>query len=127
MEHLWKVDPEKGVLYMSSQDWPSLNKFNWVKVSEVAQSCPTFWDPMDCSLSESSVHGIFQARIQEWVAISFSRGSFWPRDWTQVSFIIGRCFTVWATRDLSKWIFKLVQTLNLTYIRKDKFSEDVKL
>ena len=43
--------------------------------SEVAQSCPTLWDPMDCSLPGSSVHGIFQARILEWVAISFSRGS----------------------------------------------------
>ena len=44
-------------------------------VSEVAQSCPTLCDPMDCSLPGSSVHGILQARILEWVAISFSRGS----------------------------------------------------
>ena len=43
--------------------------------SEVAHSCTTLWDPMDCSLPGSSVHGIFQARILEWVAISFSRGS----------------------------------------------------
>ena len=43
--------------------------------SEVTQSCPTFCDPMDCSPPGSSVHGIFQARILEWVAISFSRGS----------------------------------------------------
>ena len=42
--------------------------------SEVAQSCPTLCNPMECSLSGSSVHGIFQARVQEWVAISFSRG-----------------------------------------------------
>ena len=55
---------------------------------------------MDCSLPVSSVHGIFQARILEWVAISFSRGSSWPRDWTGVSHIVGRCFTVWATRDI---------------------------
>ena len=48
--------------------------------SEVAQSCPILCDPMDCSLSASSVHGIFQARILEWVAISFSRGSSRPRD-----------------------------------------------
>ena len=40
--------------------------------SEVAQSCPTLCDPMDCSLSGSSVHGIFQARVLEWVAIAFS-------------------------------------------------------
>ena len=43
--------------------------------SEVAQSCPTLCDPMDCSLPGSSVHGIFQVRVLEWVAISFSRGS----------------------------------------------------
>ena len=48
--------------------------------SEVAQSCPTLCDPMDCSLPGSSVHGIFQARILEWVAISFSRRSSRPRD-----------------------------------------------
>ena len=46
--------------------------------SEVAQSCPTLCDPMDCSLSGSSVHGIFQARVLEWIAISFSRGSSQP-------------------------------------------------
>ena len=44
-------------------------------------------DPMDCSQPDSSVHGILQARILEWVAISFSRGSFWPRDWTHISYI----------------------------------------
>ena len=52
---------------------------------------------MDCNIPGSSVHGIFQARILEWVAISFSRGSSRPRDRTQVSYIIGRCFTIWAT------------------------------
>ena len=64
--------------------------------SEVAQSCPTLCDPMDCSLSGSSVHGIFQARVLEWIAISFSRGSSQPRSRTQVSCIAGRHFTVWA-------------------------------
>ena len=67
--------------------------------SEVAQSCPTLWDPLDCSLPGSSVHGIFQARVLEWFAISFSRGSFWLRDQTQVSCIAGRCFILWATRE----------------------------
>ena len=57
-------------------------------------------DTMDCSLPQSSVHGIFQARILEWVAISFSRGSSWPRDRTQVSHTVGRCFTVWATGEV---------------------------
>ena len=67
------------------------------KESEVTQSCPTLCDPMDCSLPGSSVHGIFQARILEWVVISFSRGSSQPRDWSWVSRIVGRCSTVWAT------------------------------
>ena len=60
--------------------------------SEVTQSCPTLCDPMDCSLPGSSIHGIFPERILEWVAISFSRGSFWPRGWTWVSHIAGRLF-----------------------------------
>ena len=67
--------------------------------SEVAQSCPTLCDPMDCSLSGSSVHGIFEARVLEWIAISFSRGSSRPRNQTWVSRIAGRCFTIWATRE----------------------------
>ena len=54
---------------------------------------------MACSLPGFLVHGIFQARILEWVTISFSRRSSWPRDWTQVSSIGGRRFTVWATEE----------------------------
>ena len=57
------------------------------------------WQPHDCSLPGSSVHGILQARLPEWLAIPFSRGSSWPRDWTRVSYIAGRFFTVWATRE----------------------------
>ena len=68
---------------------------------EVAQSCPSLCDPMDCSPPGSSVHGILQARILEWVAISFSRRTSWPRDRTQVSCIAGWHFTVWATREHS--------------------------
>ena len=64
--------------------------------SEVAQSCLTLCDPMDCSLPSSSVDGIFQAIVLEWIAISFSRGSSRPRDRTQVSCIVDRRFTVWA-------------------------------
>ena len=66
---------------------------------EVAQSCPTLCDPVDCSLPGFSVHGILQARILEWFTISFSRGSFQPRDRTRVSRIADRCFTLWATRE----------------------------
>ena len=65
----------------------------------VTQLCLTLCDPMDCSPLGSSVHGISQAKILEWVAISFSRGSSWPRDWTQVSCIAGGLFTVRATSE----------------------------
>ena len=71
----------------------------FLSTGEVAQSCPTLCDLMDCSLPDSSVHGIFQERILEWFAISFSRGTSWPRDRSQVSCIVGRCFTIWATRE----------------------------
>ena len=54
------------------------------------QSCPTLCDPLGCSLSGSSVHGILQARTLECVAVPSSRGSSWPRDWTHVSTCIGR-------------------------------------
>ena len=64
--------------------------------SEVAQLYPTFCDPMDCSPPGFSIHGIFQAWVLEWVAISFSRGSSQPRNWTWVSSIAGRRFTIWA-------------------------------
>ena len=60
--------------------------------SEIAQSCPTLCNPMDCSQSGSSIDGIFQARILAWVAISFSRGSSRPRDRAQVSHIAGRLY-----------------------------------
>ena len=67
--------------------------------SEVAQSCLTLCDPVDCSPPGSFIHGILQARILEWVATSFSRGSSRPRDRTQVSCIAGRHFNLWATRE----------------------------
>ena len=74
--------------------------------------CLALCNPMDCSLPGSSVHGIFQARVLEWVAFSFSRGSSWPRDRTQVSHIAGKCFTIWATREahrcLDTKIWKLI-------------------
>ena len=62
------------------------------------QWCPTVCGPMDCSPLGSSVHGILQARLLEWVAMPSSRGSSWPRDQTWVSHIAGRFFTVWATK-----------------------------
>ena len=64
----------------------------------VSQSCLSLCNPMDCSPPGSSVRGIQQAGIQEWIATPFSRGSSWPRDWTWVSCIAGGFFTVWAPR-----------------------------
>ena len=65
----------------------------------VAQLCMTLSDSMDCSLPGSSVQGILQARILEWVTIPFSRVSSWPRDQTLVSCTAGRFFTVWTKRE----------------------------
>ena len=62
---------------------------HYIIVMVVAQSCLTLWEPTNCSLPGSSVHGILQARI-EWLAILFSRGSSWPRDQTQAFRITGR-------------------------------------
>ena len=61
---------------------------------KVVQSCPTLCKPVDCSLPGSSVHGILQARILEWVATPFFRGSSQPRDQTQVSYIADGFFTI---------------------------------
>ena len=55
---------------------------------------------MDCNLPDSSIHGIFQARLLEWVAISFSRQSYQSGDKTRVSRIVGRHFTIWATKEV---------------------------
>ena len=83
----------KEIAYKKSWIWKC------VCVCEVAQSCPTLCDPVDCSPPGSSVHGILQARILEWIAISFSRGSSQPRDQTRVSCFAGRRFILWATRE----------------------------
>ena len=64
-------------------------------------------DPVDCSLPGSSFHGIFQTRVLEWVAISFSRGSSQPRDWNQVFCIVDRCFTTWANREVQELMLNL--------------------
>ena len=70
------------------------NRKNNLKIHEEAQSSPTLCDPMDYT-----VHGIFQARVLEWVAFPFSRGSSQPRNRTQVSHIAGGFFTIWATTE----------------------------
>ena len=80
---LWSLDEDFGF-------YPESNG-PFQKRSDVAQSCPTLCDPMDCGLPGSSVHGIFQAIVLEWIAISFFSRSSRPRDRTQVSRTVDRC------------------------------------
>ena len=77
---------------------------------------------MDWSLPGSSVHGILQARILKWVSISFSKGSFRPRDQTQVSHIAGRCFNLWAIREAphaSKVMLKIFHARLQHYVNQE--------
>ena len=121
------MDP---VIYNLVEDFLNRHFLGWKKSiseHEVTWSCPTLCDPMDCSLPGSSVQGIFQTRILEWVAISFSRRSSPPRDRTQVFCIVDRHFTVWATRECNErksttithnkmlWISNKVQSLWMHY------------
>ena len=76
----------------------------------VAQWCPILCKPLDCSLPGSFVHGIFQARIQKWVAIRSSRGSSWLKDRTCVSCIAGRFFTHWAIAEASNQTLRWLNT-----------------
>ena len=71
------------------------------------QSCLTLCESMDHSLPGSYVHGILQARIQEWVARLSSRASSWLRDWTCVTWIVGGFFTHWATWKAPSWYMLL--------------------
>ena len=77
----------------SLSPWNYHSLVNWLCVL-VAHSCPTLWDPKDCSPPSSSFLGILQATILEWAATPFSRESFWPRDWTCVFCIAGRYFSL---------------------------------
>ena len=74
----------------------------------VTQSCPALCDLMDCSPPGSSVHGTLQARILEWITISFSRGSSRPRDRTLVSCTAGIFFTAWVTREAIVYIIACI-------------------
>ena len=69
----------------------------WKYESVIRSVCPTLCDPMGYSPPRSSVLGILQARTLQWAAISFSRGSSWPREQTRVSCTTGQLFTFWTT------------------------------
>ena len=80
--------------------------------SSVVQSCLTLCGPVDCSPPGSSIYGFLQARVLEWVAISFSRGSSRSRDRTPVSRIVGRHFTLWATREVQLTLLSVFKKKN---------------
>ena len=93
------------------ENWKSYEgDWLWEGESESSQSCPTLCDPMNYR-----VHGILQARILEWVAFPFSRGSSQPRDWTHVSRIAGRFFLPAETEGKPRY-----EEINLEKGRKEK-------
>ena len=92
-----KKQGRKGKIYAAECKVLENSKERW-KV-KVAQSCPILYDPLDYT-----VHGILQARILEWVAIPFSRGSSQPSHWTQVSPTAGQFITSWATKEAQREI-----------------------
>ena len=86
-----------------------------------SQSYSTLWDPMDCSPPGSSVHGLSQARILGWVAISFSRGSSQPRDWTCIS-----CITCTGRQILYHWaLWKAQSNISGVLLRKVRDIHDM--
>ena len=89
-----------SLIYIERHDSFSI-KDKSLSLLHLYQSCLTLWDPMDCSPPGSSVHGILQARKWKWVAILFSRGFSWPRDWNRIA---GRFFTVWNTREVPLYL-----------------------
>ena len=88
-----------GILPSRPWEGASLENSRALKVKVEVLVHPTICDPMDCSLPGSSAHGILQARILEWVAIPFSRGSSWPKDQTWVSWNADGFSTICATRE----------------------------
>ena len=97
----------------------AVQRFSCSVVSEYLQ-------PHGLYLPGSSIHGISQARILEWVAISFSRGSFLPRDWTSVSCIAGRFFTYWATRKYNQWDYKKLDMTEHVHMRAHTHTHTLK-
>ena len=93
LSNFTSLPPATYIFITVSPQTQDLFYLHCLQFSSVAQLCPTLLDPMDCSLP-GSIHRIFQARILQWVAISFSRVSSQPRDQTLVSCIAARRFTI---------------------------------
>ena len=93
----------------------------------VAQLCLTLCDPLDYSPPGSSVHGIFQAGILDWVAISSSMGSSWPRDQTPISYIAGRFYTHWGIRETQSQSNHGKNIMQFLFARHSTWSELLKI
>ena len=94
-------------------------------LSSFAQSCPTLCYPMDCSPSGSSIHRIFQARKLEWVAISYSRSSSWPKDLIDISGLLHWQTDSFTSVPLGKpqvYIIILLNITNVLYINPRSYS-----
>ena len=99
-----------------------LEDFHYVKVKVlVTQSCLTLCNPMDCSLSGSSVHGHSPGKNMQWIAIPFFRGSSQPTDWTWVSCTTGKFFTIQASREAPEHSRGTVKALTF-FIQNHQFS-----
>ena len=123
MQYVGHIYIEKNdfspIWYSSSNECPVLlfsESSNHIVLESVLliQSYPTLWDPVNYSLPGSSVHGVFQARVLEWIAISSSKGSSPPRDLTWVSCLGRWFFTIWDTREASPEILVHVRETNKT-------------
>ena len=118
---LWIRFNKKDDLYEYLPKWKGYSEYQGESVSHLFS---TLCHPMDCSPSGSSVHEILQARILKCVAISFSRGSSQPSDWTKVSLTAGRFFTIWDTREVHEYQGK-GSLWSRTPYSGDRFSAEV--
>ena len=122
LEKLWNFT----FIFYTPSPWPSFLKVSFICVVQIlsyqihiymfvcvcAQSCLTLCDSMNCSLPGSTVHGVFQAKILEWAANSYSRGSSQPKDWTHVS-----CVSCTGRQTLVARVVKNMPAMQETRIR----------
>ena len=99
LSHMPTVEAKGHMGHFEWQFHVEIRVLGWRNKNISCSVCLTLCNPMDCSPPGSSAHGILQARILEWVAIPFSKGSSWPRDRTQISYTASKFLTIWATRE----------------------------
>ena len=121
------VSASTSVLPMNIQHWFPLGWTGWISLQSkglsrvFSNTSSTLCNPMDCSPPGSFVHGIIQARMLQWVAISSSRRSFWPKDWTRISCIGRQNPYHWATWEQVTSIYKRI------YFRNNQVKEEHRL